>query len=107
MSCVRSLRNFLDDSERPAKMDGINPKAKLIDNEVITDYPSPSEHEIRKNVVSSLVGDGGNLKRTTLSWKGIDVFASIGRGSICKRLCSKGSTDEPKIKQLLFDGKYL
>ncbi|KAK3733472.1 hypothetical protein QZH41_010829 [Actinostola sp. cb2023] len=84
-------------------MDGINPKAKLIDNEVITDYPSPSEHEIRKNVVSSLVGDGGNLKRTTLSWKGIDVFASIGRGSICKRLCSKGSTDEPKIKQLLFD----
>ncbi|KAK3733469.1 hypothetical protein QZH41_001786 [Actinostola sp. cb2023] len=85
-------------------MDGINPKAKLIDNEVITDYPSPSEHEIQKNVVSSLVGDGGNLKRTTLSWKGIDVFASIGRGSICKRLCSKGSTDEPKIKQLLFDG---
>ncbi|XP_020900669.1 protein white isoform X3 [Exaiptasia diaphana] len=54
--------------------------------------------------VGALASGGENLKRSTLSWKGINVFAPIDRGSICKRLCCKGGeAEEPGIKQILFD----
>ena len=80
-------------------------KASLVHNEITPEYPPEIESEAPPNVVNSLVAGGDILKKATLSWKGIDVFAPVDRGSICKRLCKKGTDDEPRIKQILFDGK--
>lgn len=88
-------------------MDGLSkPKAGLITNEVVPEVASePLHHKADPNAVSYLTGGGENQKRATLSWHGIDVFAPIDRGSICTRLCRKTDPNEPRIKQILFEGK--
>lgn len=89
-------------------MDGISTKsnAYLVSNEAIPEAPTYNGHFSAKNAVGTLSSGGENLKRSTLSWKGINVFAPIERPSICRRLCSKEANDEPGVKQILFDGKY-
>ncbi|XP_031575212.1 protein white-like isoform X2 [Actinia tenebrosa] len=90
-----------DSSQEKTKMDGLSkPKASLISNEVVPEVASEPENP---HAVSSLTGGGDNQKRATLSWHGVDVFAPIDRGSICRRLCRKTDPNEPRIKQILFD----
>ena len=58
------------------------------------------------NVIANLGSVDDNLvERVKLSWRNVDVFANTNRGSICKRLCCKRNSDEPQIKQILFDGR--
>lgn len=87
-------------------MNGVSkPKASLINNEVVPEYAIEPEQVSDPKGVHSLTGGGENQKRANLSWKGIDVFAPIDRGSICRRLCRKTDPNEPRIKQILFEGE--
>jgi len=87
-------------------MDGVSskPNVSLVHNEVHPEVLTKNGNFAAKNV-GTLSSGGENLKRSTLSWKGINVFAPLERPSICKRLCCKEANGEPGIKQILFDGK--
>lgn len=64
---------------------------------------------IANNAVGALTSGGENLKKSTLSWRGINVFAPVDGGGCCRSTCCKGEIEEiePSIKQILFDGKLL
>ena len=67
----------------------------------------PTKYEDPSTAVIANVTSVGDLKeKVTLSWKNINVFVPQPRASVCKRLCCGGDDDEPRIKQILFDGKY-
>ena len=57
------------------------------------------------NVIANVTSVGDLREKVTLSWKNINVFVPQPRPSICKRLCCGDNDDEPRIKQILFDGK--
>ena len=57
------------------------------------------------NVIANVTSVGDLREKVTLSWKNINVFVPQPRPSICKRLCCGQKSDEPRIKQILFDGK--
>ena len=59
------------------------------------------------NVIANVTSVGDLREKVALSWKNINVFVPQPRPSICKRLCGGDKTDEPRIKQILFDGKKL
>lgn len=88
-------------------MDEVNSKhiANLINNEVTPEIVTHNGYAAENNAVGALASGGENLKRSSLSWKGVNVFAALERPSICKRLCAKEANNEPGIKQILFDGK--
>ena len=64
-----------------------------------TKYEDPST-----NVVTS-VGHLDLIEKVTLSWEKINVFVPLPKASICRRLCCGVEDDEPRIKQILSDGK--
>ena len=67
----------------------------------------PTKYEDPSTAVVANVTSVGDLReKVTLSWKNINVFVPQPRASVCKRLCCGGNGDEPRIKQILFDGKY-
>lgn len=87
-------------------------EANLIDNEVNHQDLSNGigGFVIANNAVGALTSGGENLKRSTLSWKGVNVFAPVDGGACCRSTCCKGDEEEnvePSIKQILFDGKLL
>ena len=57
------------------------------------------------NVIANVTSVGDLREKVALSWKNINVFVPQPRASICKRLCCGAKDDEPRIKQILFDGK--
>lgn len=59
------------------------------------------------NVIANVTSVGDLREKVTLSWKNINVFIPQPRASLCRRLCCGEKDDEPKIKQILFDGKLL
>ena len=64
-----------------------------------TKYEDPAT-----NVIANVTSVGDLREKVTLSWKNINVFVPQPRASICRRLCCGEKDDEPKIKQILFDG---
>lgn len=64
-----------------------------------TKYEDPAT-----NVIANVTSVGDLREKVTLSWKNINVFVPQARASICRRLCCGEKDDEPKIKQILFDG---
>ena len=57
------------------------------------------------NVIANVTSVGDLREKVALSWKNINVFVPQPRPSICKRLCCGETDGEPRIKQILFDGK--
>ena len=83
----------------PADQPGVTtPSGRLA---ISTDFTDPTA-----NVIANVASVEVLQERVELSWRKIDVFAKANRGSICKRLCCGNKSDEPQIKQILFDGKY-
>lgn len=59
------------------------------------------------DVIANVTSVEDLSEKVTLSWKNINVFVPQPRPSVWKRLCCGDKDDEPKIKQILFDGKQL
>ena len=57
------------------------------------------------NVIANVTSVGDLTEKVALSWKNINVFVPQPKASICRRLCCGEKDDEPRIKQILFDGK--
>lgn len=64
-----------------------------------TKYTDPAT-----NVIANVTSVGDLREKVTLSWKNINVFVPQPRASLCRRLCCGEKEDEPRIKQILFDG---
>lgn len=45
-------------------------------------------------------------EKVTLSWRNINVFVPQPGPSLCKRLCGGQKDDEPRVRQILFDGEF-
>ena len=67
-----------------------------------TKYEDPST-----NVIANVTSVGDLREKVTLSWKNINVFVPQPRASLCRRLCCGKKDDEPRIKQILSDGKRI
>ena len=78
-----------------------NPGVTTSGNSLVfnTKYEDPTT-----NVIANVTSVGDLREKVTLSWKNINVFVPQPRASICRRLCCGEKDDEPKIKQILFDG---
>ena len=78
-----------------------NPGVTTSGNSLVfnTKYEDPAT-----NVIANVTSVGDLREKVTLSWKNINVFVPQPRASICRRLCFGEKDDEPKIKQILFDG---
>lgn len=59
------------------------------------------------DVIANVTSVEDLREKVTLSWKNINVFVPQPRPSVWKRLYCGDKDDEPKIKQILFDGKQL
>ena len=57
------------------------------------------------DVIANVTSVGDLREKVELSWKNINVFVPQPRASICRRLCCGEKEDEPRIKQILFEGK--
>ena len=87
--------NFDSHSVIPGAADNI-PKCLIFN----TKYEDPGT-----NVIANVTNVGDLREKVTLSWKNINVFVPQPKASICRRLCCGEKDDEPRIKQILSDGK--
>ena len=65
-----------------------------------TKYEDPAT-----NVIANVTSVGDLREKVSLSWKNINVFVPQPKASVCRRLCCGAKDDEPRIRQILFDGK--
>ena len=94
---LEGLNSFLDSAS-------VIPGTAECGNGVVfnTKYEDPST-----NVIANVTSVGDLREKVTLSWKNINVFVPQPRASLCRRLCCGKKEDEPRIKQILSDGKSM
>ncbi|XP_015749851.1 PREDICTED: uncharacterized protein LOC107329701 [Acropora digitifera] len=119
----KSTSQDLEANEEKKKMEESGSSSLVNHEETIENFNSPDA------TVPGEVGSGGlyfptkydgagspvianvtsveDLKeKVTLSWRNINVFVPQPGPSLCKRLCGGQKDDEPRVRQILFDGEF-
>lgn len=58
------------------------------------------------SVIANVTSVEDLKEKVTLSWRNINVFVPQPGPSLCKRLCGGQKDDEPRVRQILFDGEF-